>query len=305
MKVLITGAAGSIGRYLTDRFLRDGWEVRCLDKVVPQGGFPPGAETIICGVEDRDAVGGAVEGIDLILHLAWSFSDDPMALLTADLVGQLYLLEAARSKAVKHFIYTSSAVVYGKPLQLPVTEDQPLLVQHSRKPFYAAAKAAAEHFTLAYGREHELPCTILRFWWAFGQEIGGRHLREMIAAARSGKPLLVPDPAGGSFVHMDDIAYAVRLISSDQRASGLTYNLSTVYLTWREVAEEVTRVTNSQSPVQTVPLNEWRGSSFLRDQWWLSTQKIREELGFSSAYDDAAAREAFREALRWCASRVS
>lgn len=305
MQVLITGAAGSIGRYLTGKFLNDGWQVRCLDKVVPEGGFPQGAEAVVCSIEDRDAVDRAMEGIDLVLHLAWSFSDDPLTLLTTDLAGHLYLLEAAHANSTKHFIYTSSAVVYGKPLQLPIAEDHPLLVHHSRKPFYAAAKAAAEGLTLAYGRERGLSCTILRFWWAFGQEIGGRHLREMIATARSGKPLAVPDPAGGSFVHMDDLAHVIKLISSSERASGQVYNLSTIYLTWREVAEDIIQATSSLSRVETVPLSDWRGSAFLRDQWWLSTQKIKEELGFSSVYDDTGARNAFREALEWCASQIS
>ena len=84
----------------------------------------------------------------MVIHLAWSFSDDPAELLECDLKGHVILLDACVAAKVRRLFYTSTAVVYGKPVQLPITEESPCLVEEARKPFYAVAKQTAEKLTL-------------------------------------------------------------------------------------------------------------------------------------------------------------
>ena len=96
-KILITGGAGSCGRYLTASLLGRGYEVRVIDKDVeplrPLGN--KGLMLFQAGLEDRDALKPAVDGVDAVLHLAWSFSEDPLEVLEQDLRGHIYLLEEA------------------------------------------------------------------------------------------------------------------------------------------------------------------------------------------------------------------
>lgn len=119
--------------------------------------------------------------------------------------GALNLLKASVEQEVKHFILASTAVVYGKGQYVPIIEDDPCLIEDARKPVYALSKFVCEKLGLIFFKEQGLPISIFRFWWAFGREIGGRYLREMIKMALEGGELEVPSKAGGSFLHLDDL----------------------------------------------------------------------------------------------------
>ena len=282
-RFLITGGAGSCGKYLTASLLARGFEVRVLDKdVEPLRPLEkPGLQLIRAGVEDRQAVRDAVEGVDAVLHLAWSFSEDPLEVLEQDLRGHIFLLEESAAARVRHMVYTSTAVVYGKPRYSPIEERHPLFVEEARKPLYGIAKAAAEKLCLLYGKAKGPPATVIRFWWAFGDEIGGKHLREMLRTAASGSPLEVPGGCGGSFLHMADLAQGIDRCLGNPAAFGKTFNFSTVYVTWEEVAEMVRDATGSRSEIRSIPREKWTGSAFLADPWELDDRLAREVLGYS------------------------
>jgi len=186
-KILITGGAGSCGQHMVVSLLSKGHEVRVIDKdVSPLRSITDKRLTLIqAGIEDRDALKPAVAGVAAVLHLAWSFSEDPLEVVERDLRGHIFLQEEMASQKVRHLIYTSTAVVYGKPRYSPIDEQHPLVVEEARKPLYGIAKAAAEKLCLMYGNTKGPPATIVRFWWAYGEEIGGKHLREIPASVSS------------------------------------------------------------------------------------------------------------------------
>jgi len=186
-------------------------------------------------IEDPAMVEHVVAGVEAIVHLAWSFSDDPRVLVEQDLRGHALLLEAAARHTVSHFVYTSTAVVYGKPSRVPVGEDHPLNVLAARKPAYGVAKEFAEKLVLLAGQAG-MSSTIVRFWWAFGDEIGGRHLRRCCDVRRR----QAPGGAGGlrgSFLSQDDFNLAVETILQRPTAAGRVFNLASAYVTWEDVAE--------------------------------------------------------------------
>lgn len=302
MKFLITGGAGSVGLALTSSLLQKGHLVRGLDKKADrlQSLGHKNLELIKGEIEDLSLVKEAVKGIDVIIHLAWSFSDDPMELLDGDLRGHIALLDGAVAENVSHFIYTSTAVVYGKPIRSPITEEDPYLVEVARKPFYGVAKLMAEKLSLAYFRTKGLPVTIFRFWWSYGEEIGGRHLRDLIRLAQGGQPLMVPEGAGGSFLHLDDLTNAILLTIQNQKAYGEIFNLSTLFLSWEEVARIILEVTNSSSPLEVIPPKEWKGPVFLVDEWKLSTEKAERLLQYRSSFSNLMAKQSLKEAVAQC-----
>jgi UDP-glucose 4-epimerase len=261
MNFLITGGAGSVGRDLTASLLNKGHRVRVLDKHAETlGPLQDNKLDLIQGrLEDLQLVQGALQGVDTVIHLAWSFSDDPVELLESDLKGHLVLLDACVAAKVSRLFYASTAVVYGKPVNVPITEEAPCLVEDARKPFYAIAKLTAEKLALTYGKMKGLPVTIFRFWWSFGKKIGGRHLRDMITLAQAGQPLLVPDRAGGSFLDHDDLTHALLLAVQKQESIGQIFNLATVYMEWRDI----TRM------IHPLPLKSFRPGSGKGRNFWL------------------------------------
>jgi len=299
MRVLVTGGNGSVGCGLIPSLLDHGHSVVVLDKDVGavRGMAHPQFAVVPGGVEEQAAVAEATRGVEAIVHLAWSFSDDPAYLLEHDLRGHLLLLAAAKDQGVRQFIYTSTAVVYGKPTRTPIGEDDPLRVLVARKPAYGMAKEYAEKLTLLAAQETGLPATILRFWWAFGAEIGGKHLREMLRTAAAGKPVLVPADCGGSFLSQEDFNLAIETILSSPGSGGRVFNLASAYVTWEDVARMVVEVTGSAAPVEVVPANEWKGAAFLADRWELDDRRIREQLGFKPRREASGVRDALRKAI--------
>jgi UDP-glucose 4-epimerase len=298
MRILVTGASGSVGRGLIPALLADSHDVIGLDKEsgVEREIAHPRFSFLRRSLEDPTAVEQAVGGVDAIVHLAWSFSDDPRVLVEQDLRGHALLLEAAARHKVSHVVYTSTAVVYGKPSRVPVDEDHPLNVLAARKPAYGVAKEFAEKLVLLAGQTG-MSCTVLRFWWAFGEEIGGRHLREMLRTAAEGKALAVPADCGGSFLSQADFNLAVETILQRPAVIGRVFNIASAYIGWDEVARMVLEVTGGTGGIEQVPRAAWRGAAFLADRWELADQRIRTVLGFTPTRDAAEVRLALHRAI--------
>lgn len=299
MNFLIAGGAGSVGQDLTTSLLEKGHRVRVLDKHA--GMFPlphhKNVELVQGRLEDPPVVQGAVRGVDVVVNLAWSFSDDPVELLESDLKGHVVLLNACAAAGISRLFYASTAVVYGKPVQVPILEDAPCLVEDARKPLYAVAKLTAEKLALAYSKTKGLPVSVFRFWWSFGKKIGGRHLRDMMVLAQTGQPLVVPAKAGGSFLDHEDLAHALLLAVQERSSIGQIFNLSTVYLEWREIAQMIIDATNSSSRLEVIPAGDWRGAQFLADTWELSAAKAERLFAYRSLFSPSIARQRLEKAI--------
>ncbi len=301
-RILITGGAGSCGVFLTEYLLKRGYEVTVFDKDIESiKSMENDRLSLVQGhLENRTTVKKTLHGMDAVVHLAWSFSTDPMEVLEKDLKGHIVLLEEMAEQNTGHLIYTSTAVVYGKPRYSPIDEEHPLIVEEARKPLYGITKAAAEKLCLMYWKERNLPATVIRFWWAFGHNIGGRHLREMLKTAAAGEPLEFPGDSGGSFLYLEDFGLGVEKCLFSPSAYGQTFNLATVYVTWSEVASIVREVTGSTSQIRSTPSSEWKGSPFLADPWELDDTSARKLVGYAPT-DPKEAKALLKKAIaaRW------
>ena len=262
MRILVTGGAGFVGSTVVSDLVARGIEVRALDRA---GGAlaaleSPALEVIEGGTEDRETVQHALKGIDVVYHLADTFSSQSDEVLDIDVKGNINLLETAAACGIRHFVFASTHRVYGRPRHLPIDEEHPVNPEESGRALYAIFKLANEKLCLWYWREHGLPVTIFRFWWSFGHEIGGRALRTLIDTALKGQPIRVPQEAGGNFLHNDDAAGAFYLASLNDKAYGEVFNLSSgTFTTWQELAELVCELTESSSHLELVPREEWQG----------------------------------------------
>ncbi|HUJ25787.1 MAG TPA: NAD(P)-dependent oxidoreductase [Myxococcales bacterium] len=298
MRILVTGGSGSLGRDLVPALLGRGDQVVVLDRECGAlRGHGSRLQLIEGSVEDRTAASRAVRGVDAVVHLAWSFADDLRTLIEQDLLGQQILLDLCRAEKVRRFVCASSAVVYGKPLHNPIGEEHPLRPLEARKPAYGLAKEFAEKLALLAGRSGGPPATVLRFWWAFGGEIGGRHLRDLLRTAASGEPLRVPAGSGGSFLSAQDLNQAVGLSLSHPAAPGAVFNLASAYVSWEEIARMVVEVTGSRAGVELVPASRWTGAPFLADAWELDDRLARERLGYRPLRDPAGLRDQLQASI--------
>jgi len=306
MQVLIVGGAGEVGKYLLRDFFQKGYEVTILDRApkVPETGEKLSITYLQGDLTDTALVKKAVQGKDVIVNLAWSFADDPQTIFGEDLKGHINLLEAASSPKIRSLIYTSTATVYGRAVLHPVTETHPCLVGDARKPLYALGKYAAEELCKVYQKERGLPVTIFRFWWAFGENIGGRHLRDLIRKSLKHQPWEMVRGAGGAFVTMTDLGIAMISAIGNPSASGQVYNVGSLFLTWEEIGTMIVRLTNSTSAIHFIPSDQWQGPAFLNEVWDLSWEKAERELGYKPKDSAEKARSLFTEALQTCVAQV-
>ena len=177
MRILVTGAAGFIGRWVVAELLERGHTVLPVDNLVAgdprnlaafegRHGFEP---LEIGDVRDAAACRRWLDGVDAVAHLAASISvqdsiDDPATTFDNDVVGTFNLLEAARAAGAR-FLFMSTCMVYDRAATpAGIGED------HPTKPAspYAASKIAGEALTLSYHHAYGLPTTVVRPFNTYG-----------------------------------------------------------------------------------------------------------------------------------------
>lgn len=300
MKFLVTGGGGFVGSYLVESLLKKRLEVRVLDKAIGElEGIKsnPKLEIIIGGIEDPEAVSSAMKGVDVVYHLAWSFATKPADAFKIDVGGYINVLEAAVANKVKHFLFSSSSVVYGEPSYTPVDELHPHLVMKSRDPLHALTKSTVHRLSSLYYEQYKLPCTVFVFWWGYGKgHIPGRNLRNIIDSALKGETIKAPEKASGSALYLGDVARAYELATLNEKTYGQEFNLASFHMKWRETIELIVKLADSTSRIEIVPDEKWDGPGFLTGNWEMSTAKAEKLLGYKP--DAEEAKKVFAEALK-------
>ena len=185
MSVLVTGAAGFIGAHVVHALLAQGEHVVGIDnlndyyavtlkKARLSSLIGDHANFAFHAVDfaDQVAVSAAIgeSRIDRIVHLGAQAGvrysiENPRAYGHSNLVGHLELLELARKRQVRHFVYASSSSIYGDTSTLPFDADARA---DSPVSFYAATKKANELMAESYAHLYRVPMTGLRFFTVYG-----------------------------------------------------------------------------------------------------------------------------------------
>ncbi|MCI0463524.1 MAG: SDR family oxidoreductase [Gemmataceae bacterium] len=171
---LVTGGAGFIGSHLVGALLARGDRVRVLDdfstgKRNNLNAVKERVELIEGSVTDPQAVGRAVQGCQVIYHLAALPSvarsvEEPVPTHEICATGTLHVLDAARRLGVRRVVYAASSSAYG---------DNPGAVRREEEPVspmspYAAAKLAGEFYCRCFTTVYGLETVRLRFFNIFG-----------------------------------------------------------------------------------------------------------------------------------------
>ncbi len=184
MKYLVTGAAGFIGFYVSQRLLAAGHSVVGIDNLndyydvslklarLAQLENKDGFEFIKLDLADREGMAALFAGqrFERVIHLAAQAGvrysiENPLAYADSNLVGFVNILEGCRHNKVGHLLYASSSSVYGLNKKQPFSTDDS--VDHPVS-LYAATKKANELMAHTYSHLYGLPTTGLRFFTVYG-----------------------------------------------------------------------------------------------------------------------------------------
>lgn len=229
MRVLVTGGAGFIGSHVSERLLRDGYEVAIVDDL--NDFYAPQLKRMNLSairkagllrfyegdVRDEALVGRIFEEHrpHAVIHLAARAGVRPsleQALLyeSVNVRGTMVLLEQCRTHGAAKFVFASSSSVYGIADRVPFSEDGSANLPISP---YAATKLAGEKLCFTYSHLYDLPVTCLRFFTVYGPrqrpDLAIRKFTERIAA---GLPIPVFGDGSSSrdYTYVDDIVEGVQ-----------------------------------------------------------------------------------------------
>jgi len=264
-RVLATGAGGFIGSHLVELLVRDGAEVRAFVRYNSRndhglierlpGDVRDAVEVFVGDIANPEAVIDAVTRMDTVLHLAalipipYSYRH-PREFVTANLVGTMNVLEAARRQEIRRLVQVSTSEVYGTAQNVPIREDHRL---HPQSP-YAATKVGSDQLALSYQRSFGLPVVLARPFNTFGPRQSARAVIPAVisqALTRDVIELGATSPTR-DFTYVSDTAAGLARCAEVEGAVGDVINLGTgVETSIGEVVERVLGILGKEVPVRT------------------------------------------------------
>ena len=304
--ILVVGGAGYIGSHMVKELLAVGHAVIVLDNFsTGHRALLPGGLLIEGDLGDPKLLGTlfSQHKIDAVMHFA-AFSlvgesvVDPLKYYRNNLAGTMALLGAMIQFNVKKFIFSSTAAVYGEPVQLPITETHP---SRPTNP-YGATKIAVERMLADCDQAYGLKSVCLRYFNAAGADESGTigechqpesHLVPLVLKVATGERKEIKifgtdyDTPDGTcirdYVHVTDLAQAHLLALNHLLSDGQSavYNLgNSKGASVREVICLAEKITGRKIPV--VETNRRAGDPAVLVA---ASSKIKTELGWHPRYE--------------------
>jgi len=269
MTVLVTASAGYIGSHMVHALVDAGERVVVLDNL--STGFAwavtRGATLVVTESGDQARVAALIaeHGIDAVIHFAASIVvpdsvRHPLAYYRNNTINSRALIETVVESGVRHFIFSSTAAVYGNPERVPVREGDPTIPLSP----YGRSKLMTELMLEDTGSAHGLRYAILRYFNVAGADPMGRagqstkgatHLIKVAVETALGlRPKMsvfgtdYPTPDGTcirDYIHVSDLVRAHSDALAYLRAGGTSVTLNCGYsrgFSVLEVIETVKRV---------------------------------------------------------------
>lgn len=269
-RIVVTGATGYIGYALLQEIREN-----LLHSLTPIAVTRASSDTIrlhslldyLCAHEtvltadlnDVDSLRVAVEGADIIVHLAAKmdfFPKNAQALLSVNVEGTRNLLEASTleaqsSKRPIRFVYVSSTEAIGPTNGLSKVDESHALNPDSH---YGRSKMLAEEVVREY--KDRLDVVIVRPTGVYGPD-ERFFFYELMQMAASGLTILVPSPMSGrvSFTHIKDVVRGILACATHPLATGNTYNLcADDSASYMSIVQKLSNVLKYPRPVGRLPL---------------------------------------------------
>jgi UDP-glucuronate decarboxylase len=266
-RVMVTGGAGFLGSHLCERLLEAGCDVLCVDN------FFTGSRDNIAHMLGNprfellrhDVTFPLYVEVDEIYNLACPASPihyqfDPVQTTKTSVIGAINMLGLAKRCKAK-VLQASTSEVYGDPLVHPQTEDywghvNPI----GTRSCYDEGKRCAETLFFDYHRQHRMNVKVARIFNTYGPRMhpnDGRVVSNFIVQAIQGRALTVYGDGSQtrSFCYVDDLIDGlIRLMNSPDEVTGPVNLGNPVEYSMKQLAELVTRLTKSASPIEYRPL---------------------------------------------------
>jgi len=306
--VLVTGGAGYIGSHTVHELVDAGEDVVVLDNLSTgrRTALPGQCKLVVGDVGDQGVVANLIDThqFDAVIHFAGSIVvpesvRQPLGYYRNNTVNSHALIDASVKGGVRHFIFSSTAAVYGNPEQVPVTEGAPLAPVSP----YGWSKLMTEVMLRDAGAAHGLKHVILRYFNVAGADPKLRsgqstpnatHLIKVAVQTALGlRPMMevfgtdysTPDgTCVRDYIHVTDLARAHRDALTFLRGGGASATLNCGYgrgYSVLEVMEGVRRACGRNFPVTMAQRRAGDPASIVAE-----ASRIRKLLGWEPQWDN-------------------
>ncbi len=319
MTILVTGGAGYIGSHMVHELVDAGERVVVLDNLTT--GFDwavaPGVPLVVGDTGDQAQVAAlmAEHRVDAVIHFAASIVvpdsvADPLGYYRNNTANSRSLIETAVKHGVRHFIFSSTAAVYGNPQRIPVREDDPTVPTSP----YGSSKLMTEVMLRDSGAAYGLRHVILRYFNVAGADPLGRagqstkgatHLIKVALEAALGRRRKVdvfgtdyPTPDGTcirDYIHVADLVAAHSDALAYLRGGGSSTTLNCGYgrgFSVLNVIETVKRVSGVDFTVEFTGRRAGDPAQIVA-----ACDRARSTLGWQPRFDDLT--RIVADALAW------
>ena len=301
-RVLVTGGTGFVGSHLLEALVAQGVQLRVLarrtSKVTPLAAL--GAELVEGRLDDRVALARAVQGVEIVFHLAAATrarSEQEYHQVNAE--GTHALVEAmhAAQPRPRRLIYLSSLAAAG-----PARDRRPVGPGDVPQPItaYGRGKLAGEQFCLAAANELEV--VILRAPAVYGPRDRDLFLCFLLAARG-----ILPVPRGPErwlqFIHVSDLVEALVCAAAVANAAGIYHVAEPRSYAWSEITGWIAKAVGRRACAVQIPLwfvqtaaavsefaaavvgratifNREKARELLAPGWLCETEMAKRDLGF-------------------------
>ncbi len=289
--VLVTGAAGLLGRFVVSDLLSAGYAVRGLDRRAGEADI----DWCVGDVTSPEVVARAMKGADAVLHLAAAaniWAGDGQTITRVNVLGTYTVFEAAETAGVKRTVFCSSDSVAGytvregrmlTPHYAPLDLDHPLLATDP----YAVSKVLGEDLARAYALRGMSVIALRTVFVAYPDMAGEIIARAKDPDAYRGVKVGGPSSAGGGPLHHHidprDLARAFRLAMEMPLPPGgfeRFYLSAQVTLSPEPTLERLRRLHGDAVEIRTPAVYARQPFAPLYD-----LTHAAERLGFVAAYD--------------------
>jgi UDP-glucose 4-epimerase len=269
MRVLVTGGAGFIGSHLADALIARGDQVVALDN------FSTGSTTnikhitknfeIIDGdIRNVELINDTIKDVDLVFHMAAALGvntilESPLESISTNIAGSEVVLNAATNHK-KRILIASTSEIYGKNPKQPLSETDDRVVGSPQKIrwSYSDAKAIEEAMAFSLNQEKGLKVTTARLFNTVGPRQSAHYgmvVPRFVRSALKNEPINIYGDGTQSrvFCHVDDAIEALLALVGTDKTINEVYNVGgTGEITIKELADQVTKETKSQSSIEYV-----------------------------------------------------
>lgn len=296
LKIGVTGGAGYVGSNLVKVLIADKNEVVSIDNLMNGDyshlrtqGTGNAANLFEGDIRDLEFMVEAFEGCDAIAHLAAlpglvKCRERPDEATSINVYGTYNVLEAARRLGIGKVVFCSTAAVYGKPAEMPVTEGIPLRPLN----LYGVTKLAGERLMDVFSDNHGIATVSLRFGNVFGVGLFTNYdtvVPKFVRMGLNGEDLTVYGDGSSTrdFVHVDDIAQALILALESKGEGSEVYNVGgetmEIGVLAKRIVESLREFTGEEVSIVTQPPRAGETKEFS-----YNLEKIRMGLGYEPSW---------------------